>query len=185
MPFGYFEQFVAAFGNQRLVCGDDLLAVGQGLADDFECGLEAAHGFHHDLHVVIVDDCEWVVAESDSRIGSYRLFRRLGPPRRHTHDLDRQAGAARDFICIAEQQAQTAPADGAKTTDSYLYRCLHRKRFPRRERERGLYWMRRPASYSIPSIAARLGASMYPGIRRPSGNTSAGVPWMPSWLPRS
>src|SRR5476649_1508491 len=76
------EDLVAMHGQQRLVGGDDMLAVGDGLQHQFARQLVAADQLHDDVDVRVVDDLEGVVNDPDidivvELIGGYELAREL------------------------------------------------------------------------------------------------------------
>ena len=122
------EQLVAALGDQRLVGGYHMLAVGKRLGDQPEGGVEAAHGLHHDLHFRVRGHGEWVPVKPDRGV-DFSSFR---APGRDMDDPQRRAGAAGDFSGVVPQQPQAAATHGAETTDSNLEGCLHRERLIRR-----------------------------------------------------
>ncbi len=106
------EDLVAMTRQQRLVRGDHVLAQADRLEHQRARGLVAADQLDDDVDIRLPDDVE--------RLGRYRQLAAEECPRlgrvthRHRGDLDAAAGASRDLMLVAPQDAAGSAADGAQ-----------------------------------------------------------------------
>jgi hypothetical protein len=110
---GLGEDFVAVMGDQRLVGGDHVLAVGDGLAHQVAGQIGAADQLDDDLHLGVVDDLHGVGGQPDT--GGLANALTVQVTRRRVSDLDAAPCPARDFLRIAAQHVDGAAADRTQT----------------------------------------------------------------------
>ncbi len=110
------EDFAAMHGEQRLVRGDDVLAVRDGAQHQFARRARPADHLADDVDGRIVDDGVEVIGHRDACVrGGLGLRRRAhGDPR----DFDAAAGAALDFFLVAAQYREGAAAHRAEAQQS-------------------------------------------------------------------
>ncbi len=107
------EYLVAMRCEQRLVRGDDMLAVGDGLHHQFLRHAIAADQLDDDVHFRIAHHRERIVSHSALAAGYF--LGQLQILVRHDSDADRAAGAARDLFRVALQHGEGAAAYRADT----------------------------------------------------------------------
>jgi hypothetical protein len=118
------EDFVAVLGDQRLVGGDHMLAVGDGFQHQLLGGGGAADQFDEHIHLGISRHIENILGDLNLASVEGGVF----PPRRHLNNLDIRAGAGVDQRGVTGEYLEGATADGSKTTNSYFdfFQALHR-----------------------------------------------------------
>src|SRR6185369_953254 len=116
------EDLVAVGGEQRLVGGHDVLAVGDRLQHQRLRDRVAADQLDDDLDVVSPGHAEGVV--DDLRSVSYDRSGFLNFLVRHHRDADRAPGAALDLVGVAIEYLPGAAAYGADAEQPYVNR-LH------------------------------------------------------------
>ena len=103
------KDFVAVHGQQRLVGGDHVLAVGDRLQHQRARLVVAADQFDDDVDFRIVDDVERVGDDLDFAAGA--LLGALEVAGRDGHHFDAASGAAADFFLIAFEDVERSAAD--------------------------------------------------------------------------
>ena len=112
------EYFVAVRGQQCLVGGDHMLAVGDRLQHQLFRHTIAADQFDDDVHFRIGHHGKRIVGHATGAAGDFlRQFHVLV---RHHGDADGAAGTAGDFFRVALQYGEGAAADGADAEKSYV-----------------------------------------------------------------
>ena len=105
------EDLVAVFGDQMLVGGDHVLAVGDRLHDQLARRLQPADQLHHDVDLGIVDHVEGV---GRHRQVARQGFRLVEVAHRRAEHADLAPGAAGDLFGIAAQHGERTAADGSQ-----------------------------------------------------------------------
>ncbi len=130
------EDLVAVLGDQMLVGGDHVLAVGDRLQHQFARWLEPADQFDHDVDFRVVDDVERVGRQrqvAGQRTGFFQVAHG------RAHHADFAPGAAGDFFGIAAQHGERAATDSAQAqqadVDGFHVNNLNQKIFIREGRE--------------------------------------------------
>jgi hypothetical protein len=108
---GRGEDFGAMHGEQRLVGGNDMLAIGDGLHDHFLGHAIAADQLDDDVDFRVIDQRKSVVGNSGSATG--HQFGQLDIFVGHGSNLDRTSGAAGNFLRVALENSPGTTADGA------------------------------------------------------------------------
>jgi len=108
---GSGENLGAMHGEQRLVGGDHVLAVGDGLHDHVLGHAVAADQLDDDVDFRVIDQREGVVGNPGGAAGD--LFGGFDIAVGDGRDADRPAGAARDFLRVTVKNGPGATADGA------------------------------------------------------------------------
>ena len=112
------EDLIAVGGEQRLVGGDNVLAVGDGLEHEFLGYPIAADQLDDDVDVRIGHDLIGVPGDRDFAAGEF--LRPLGVLVGHLRDDDAATGASRDFFLVAAQHFPDAAADRADAQQAYI-----------------------------------------------------------------
>ncbi len=112
------EDFRAVLGEQRLVGGDDVLAVVDRLQHQVARGGVAADELDHDVDVRASDDEPRGGHELDALERDRSLLGQVARARHLDHDI--APGAARDLLAIAAQHLDRAAADRAEAEQTYL-----------------------------------------------------------------
>ena len=107
---GTGEDLVAMHGQQRLVGGDDLLALGNGGQHDITGQRGAAHHLHQHIDGRVVHDVERIAAERN--VGAHQRADFLGVTHDDATDLDGAAGAPADLGSVVLQHLEYAAAHG-------------------------------------------------------------------------
>ena len=113
------KYFVAVRRKQRLVGGDDMFAVRNGLQHQFFRDSVAADQLDDDINFRIAHHRERIVGES--ALAASDLLRQFQILVRHHGDADRAPGAAGDFFGIALQHSEGAAAYRAYAEQSYVH----------------------------------------------------------------
>ena len=112
------EDLGAVRGQQRLVGGDDVLAVGDGLQHQLFRDRIAADQLDHDVDVRI--RYNFIRIGGDSHPFPRELARLLQVAIGDHANDDAAAGAARDFFLVAFEHGKRAAADGADAEQAYF-----------------------------------------------------------------
>ena len=113
LVLGRLEDFIAVFGDQRLVGGHHMLVVVDGAQDQFQGRLVTTDEFNDDLHLWIIHYGKGVVGylrdtvQAGDGSGVICLGRGVG-------DNDTPAGTARDLFGVTVQHGDGAAADGTE-----------------------------------------------------------------------
>ncbi len=130
------EDLVAVPREQRLVRGDDVLAVGDRLQDERARGLDAADQLDDDVDVRVGEHDGGVVGQVDVGDAARRLARAVERALGDPGDPDRPSGAARDLLLVPPQHRPRAQPDRAQSEQADLQRLhlrsRHRHPFTRR-----------------------------------------------------
>ena len=108
------EDLGAVVREQRLVGGDDVLAVGDRVEHELSRRLDAADQLADDVDVGMAHDHGRVVGQVDAGDAPRGLARAVERPRGDPADDDRPAGAALDLLLVPAQHVPGAAADGAE-----------------------------------------------------------------------
>ena len=100
--------------EQRLVRGDDVLAVRDRVEHERARRLDAADQLADDVHVRMPDDDRRIVGEVHAGNAAGAFARAVERARGDPVDHDRTAGAALDLLLVAAQDVPRALADGAE-----------------------------------------------------------------------
>ena len=117
------EDLVAVPGEQGLVGGDDMLAVGDRLQDEAARGLDAADQFHDDVDVRMLEHDAGICGEVHLRVAgelARALLCDIGDP----SDADRAPRAPGDLFLVPAEHCPGAQAYRADAEESDLQR-LH------------------------------------------------------------
>ena len=145
------EDLVAVPGEQRLVGGDDVLAVGDRLQDERPRRLDTADQLDDDVDVRMRKDERRVIGQVDAGDAARQLAGAGQRLFRDPRDADRPTRAARDFLFVAAEHGPGAEPDRAEPEEADL------QRFHLRVRHRRLYPI--PSSRNIclmPRTACRV-----------------------------
>ena len=102
------EDLVAVLGDQMLVGGDHVLAVGNRLHHQLARGFQAADQLDHDVDIGVVDHVEGIGRQR--QVARQRL-RFIEVAHRGTQHADFTPRAAGDFFGVAAQHGQRAAAN--------------------------------------------------------------------------
>jgi len=114
------KNLVAVRGQQRLVGGDHVLAVRDGLQNEFLGDGIAADQFDHDIDVRVRDHAVGIGGQA--RLAAGDFLRPCLVLVRHRGDHDAAAGAAGDFLLVARQHVPGAAAHGANAQQAHVDR---------------------------------------------------------------
>ncbi len=114
------ENLVAVQRHQRLVGGDDMLAVGNGLQHQFARQLVATDQLDNDVDVGMVHHGERVVDDLHALAGDRACA--LGIARGDHRHFDATAGAAADIFLVALEYVKGAGTNGADAQQANLNR---------------------------------------------------------------
>src|SRR5690606_15903689 len=117
---GTGEDLVAMHGDQRLVGGNHVLAVVDGLEYQFLGQGVAADQLDDDVDLGVIDQFEDIAGHGNA--GGVVL--RLGRTNGNLGNLDAATGAPSNLLGIAFEYIQSTATDGAQTTDAHFDR-LH------------------------------------------------------------
>ena len=164
------EDLVAVLGQQGLVGGDDVLAVGNGFQDEFAGQGVAAYQLDHDVDLGVADDLERVGDDfggfADAGLGLGDIAgRNFGRD-------DVAAGAAGDFFGVAGEDLESAAAYDAQAQEAYSdgFHCVSGQYRVLRKLPRPGFGALRPAA-SAPPVGAGCGSV----LRRGAGIAGHGL----------
>ena len=127
---GTGEDLIAVHGDQRLVCGDHMLAVVDGLEHQFMGQGVAADQLDNDIDFRVIHHIEDIVGQSDTG----RVVLGLGRADSNLGNFNTATGTTGNLLSITLEYIQGAATDGAQPTDAYFHRFhaaiphLHSKR---------------------------------------------------------
>ncbi len=116
---GSREDFRAMHGEQRLVGGNHVLAIGDGLHHHILGHAVAADQFDDDVDFRIIDQREGVVGHPGRTAGN--LPGQFDIPVGHSRNAYRTTGAAGNFFCVAIENGPGTTADGADADKANIY----------------------------------------------------------------
>ena len=143
--------------QQRLVRGDDVLAVGDRVEHQRARRIDPADELAHDVDVRMPDDDRRVVRQVHASDSARSFARAVERTRGDPVDRDRPAGAALDLLLVAAQDVPRPLADGAEPEEADVD-GLHAALTPR------------------PAVDTRRGTSRSGRSPRPDRRRSAGTP---------
>ena len=104
------EDFRAVFGDDFFVGGDDVLALGNGIADDLVSRVGAARHFDDDFKLRVIDEIERLIGDANRREIDFARFYFVA----HGDPFDAKAR-------VVLQQLDDACADGAESNHADAY----------------------------------------------------------------
>ena len=106
--------------EQRLVGGNDMLAVGDGLHDHFLGHAVAADQLDDDVDFRVIDQREGIISDASSAasdlLGQFHIL--VG----HCRNANRTTGATGDFFRVAIENGPGTTADGADADEANIDR---------------------------------------------------------------
>src|SRR5690606_38878 len=114
------KNLVAMLGQQRLVGGDHVLALGNGFHDPLACQGVATHQLDHNIDLGVAHHIHAVCGQGD--LVPHQRACLFQVTHSNSDHLNTATGAASDFICIAFQYVPGAAANHTQTQQTYFDR---------------------------------------------------------------